>query len=68
MSKNFVLPAGITIEELDEYARQKECARRRADYAKHPERVLRNRITAAVNLLERQGFTVIPPAVNAEVE
>ena len=39
------LPNGVTVEMLDEYARQRENARRRADYAKHPERVERQRMS-----------------------
>ena len=57
------LPEGLTLEMLDEYARVKENARRRADYAKHPDRVLRNRLTTATNLLNRHGRIVMscPP-------
>lgn len=59
------LPEGLTLEMLDEYARHKENARRRADYAKHPERVERNRLTTYTNFLNRHGKLVIdcPPAL-----
>lgn len=60
----FTLPDGLTLEELDEYARQRENARRRADYAKHPERVLRQRLSTYSNFLRRNGRIVMdrPPA------
>lgn len=54
------LPEGITLEMLDEYARKRENARRRADYAKHPERVERHRLTTYTNFLNRHGQLVIP--------
>lgn len=54
------LPEGITLEMLDEYARKRENARRRADYAKHPERVERHRLTTYTNYLNRHGKLVIP--------
>lgn len=54
------LPPGVTLEMLDEYARNKENARRRADYAKHPERVERHRLTTYTNFLRRHGMTVLP--------
>lgn len=49
------LPAGLTLEALDEYASARRNAQRRADYQRHPERVLAQRLRAAVNLLEREG-------------
>lgn len=60
MSKQFILPEGITLEQLDEYARQRENARRRADYARHPERVERHRLTTYTNFLRRHGLMVVP--------
>lgn len=57
------LPPGVTLEILDEYARKKENARRRADYARHPERVERHRLTTYTNFLLKHGRVVIstPP-------
>lgn len=57
--KDFDLPNGVTLEMLDAYARKKENARRRADYAAHPERVHRNRVQSSINFLKRSGYTVI---------
>ena len=54
------LPDGVTLELLDEYARQKENERRRAYYANHPERVEQHRITAYTNFLNRHDKLVIP--------
>lgn len=41
---------------LDEYARQRENALRRRSYARHPERVLRQRLRCAVRLLRKYGW------------
>lgn len=60
MVQNIRLPDGVTMEMLDEYARQKENARRRADYARHPERIERQRTNTYRNFLNRKGFLVIP--------
>lgn len=60
MQPIFNLPEGVTLEMLDEYARQKENARRRADYAKHPERIARQRTNTYRNFLNRQGYLVVP--------
>ena len=49
-------PPDIPIEVLDQYARARENAARRASYARHPERVMRQRITSAANLLLRYGL------------
>lgn len=54
------LPNGVTVEMLDEYARQRENARRRADYAKHPERVERQRMSTYRNFFNRRGYLVVP--------
>lgn len=54
------LPEGVTLELLDQYARQRENARRRADYAKHPERVEKHRTQTYTNFLNRHGMLVIP--------
>ena len=54
------LPEGVTVEMLDEYARNRENAKRRADYAKHPERVERHRLTTYTNFLNRHGMLVVP--------
>ena len=53
--KSWDLPEGVTLELLDEYARERENAARRASYARNPERVMRQRLNAAVSLLERNG-------------
>ena len=54
--RNWNLPEGVTLAMLDEYARERENAARRASYARHPERVLRQRLTSAANLLTRHGL------------
>lgn len=59
------LPEGLTLEQLDQYARERENARRRADYRRHPERATRNRLTSAANLLYRHGL--IDKAVHAAI-
>ena len=56
MPNNWTLPNGFTSEEFDEYAREHYNATRRACYARHPERVMRQRLTSAVNLLHRYGL------------
>ena len=61
------LPAGVTLEMLDTYARQRENARRRADYARHPERILRNRGQQYVNFLTKHGREIWPEAQRAEI-
>ena len=58
--KDFSLPDGITLEQLDAYARERENARRRADYAKHPERVEKHRQQTYTNFLNRHGMLVVP--------
>ena len=55
----FELPPGVTIEQLDAYARERENARRRADYARHPERAERQRLTTYTNFLRRHGRVVL---------
>lgn len=47
---------GLTLEQLDEYARQRTNRARRECYARHPERVMRQRLTSATNLLNRHGL------------
>lgn len=54
------LPEGITLEMLDEYARKRENARRRADYAKHPERVEKHRLQTYTNFINKHGMLVVP--------
>lgn len=58
------LPDGLTLEMLDDYARKRENARRRADYARHPERAERQRLTTYTNFLRRHDRIVMaaPPA------
>lgn len=60
----FNLPDGLTLEQLDEYARKRENARRREDYARHPERVERQRLSTYTNFLRKHGRIVMtrPPA------
>lgn len=55
----FELPPGVTLEQLDAYARERENARRRADYARHPERAERQRLTTYTNFLRRHGRVVL---------
>ena len=59
------LPDGLTYADVEEIIRQRERERRREDYARHPERNLRQRITTCKNFLRKQGCFVmdgIPPA------
>ena len=49
------LPEGVSLEQLDQYARARVNAQRRASYARHPARVMAQRLRSAVNLLERTG-------------
>lgn len=60
MYQSYDLPEGVTLEMLDEYARQKENARRRADYARHPERIDRQRTNTYRNFFNRKGYIVVP--------
>lgn len=55
MPKEWTLPSGMTLETLDAYAREHQNAARRACYARHPERVMKQRLVCAANLLHRQG-------------
>jgi hypothetical protein len=52
----YSLPDGITLEALDEYARAMGNRQRRESYARHPERVMRQRLVSAANLLTRHGL------------
>jgi hypothetical protein len=49
-------PSGFTSEEFDAYAKAHYNAARRASYARHPDRVMRQRLVSAVNLLSRHGL------------
>lgn len=49
-------PSGFTPEEFDAYARAHYNAARRASYARHPDRVMRQRLVSAANLLNRYGL------------
>lgn len=60
MSTSVCLPEGLTLEQLDLYAAQRERERRRENYHRHPERVERNRITTYTNFLQKHGKVVIP--------
>lgn len=58
------LPEGFTREMVEKYAdylRKKNNEYRRKDYAAHPDRVLKQRIRSARNLLQREGFVVLTP-------
>ena len=46
----------LSPEELDAFIRKYQNAARRASYARHPERVMRQRLTSAVNLLTKHGL------------
>ena len=59
------LPEGLTLEMLDQYATARRNAIRRANYSRHPDRVLAQRLRAAVNLLERHGVIDRMTAVGA---
>lgn len=59
------LPDGLTFEDVEELIRQRENEKRREDYARHPERNIRQRKSAYANFLRRQGCLVmdnVPPA------
>lgn len=56
----FNLPEGVTLEMLDEYARQRTNARRRAEYARDPDRVTKYRLATYTNFMQRNGMLVIP--------
>lgn len=56
MPKEWTLPSGMTLETLDAYAREHQNAARRACYARHPERVMKQRLVCAANLLTRHGL------------
>lgn len=46
----------MSAAEISEYVRRYINRQRRASYADHPERVMRQRIRSAANLLIRQGM------------
>lgn len=56
MPKNWTPPSGFTSEEFDAYAKAHYNAARRASYARHPDRVIRQRLVSAANLLTRHGL------------
>lgn len=60
MSKSTPEHDVATRDQLDEYARERLNETRRLYYARHPEQMLRNRLTSAANLLTKHGF--IDPA------
>ena len=49
------LPEGLTLEALDAYVAARRNQIRRANYATHPKKIMRQRLRAAVALLEREG-------------
>lgn len=58
------LPEGVTVEMLDAYARERQNRARRESYARHPERVERQRLTSYTNFLTKHGRIVldsVPP-------
>lgn len=59
MPNKLFFPHDLTSEDFDAYdayAREHYNATRRASYARHPERVMRQRLTSAANLLNRYGL------------
>lgn len=60
MPEKWILPEGVTLEMLDAYARQKTNERRREDYARHPERTERHRMTTYRNFFNRRDYLVLP--------
>jgi hypothetical protein len=46
----------IPDDVLSNYVREYVNSTRRESYARHPERVMRQRLTSAANLLNRHGF------------
>lgn len=58
--QNWNLPEGVTMEQLDAYAMQKERERRQKWRLNHPDKLMQQRINASRNLLRRSGFDVIP--------
>ena len=60
---DYRIPAGMSLEQFDEYARKVYNRKRREKYAEHPEKNLQNRIAAAIKLLERNGYTVAKAGV-----
>ena len=54
------IPDGLTLEDLDAYARERTNAKRRAKYAADPERVKRQRVQAYTNFLQRNGYMILP--------
>ncbi len=57
---NITLPEGMTLAQLDEYAREYANAKRREKYAADPERVKRQRTTTSINFLQKNGYMVLP--------
>lgn len=53
---DYQLPAGMTAQQLDEYARARMNETRRQYYARNPEKIIRNRLTSAANLLAKHGL------------
>lgn len=50
------LPEGVSLEMLDQLTAERYNRQRRECYARHPERVMRQRIVSAANLLQRSGY------------
>lgn len=58
--KPIILPDGVTMEMLDEYARERLNEKRRAEYARDPGRVDQYRLSTYTNFMNRHGLLVIP--------
>ena len=56
---SFNLPDGITMEQLERYAVEKQRRQRNEYNRAHPEKVMAQRITAAKNLIQKNGGAVV---------
>lgn len=65
MLREWELPAGVSLEDVTEYALQVERKRHREWNRNNPEKVLAQRMRTYCNFLRKHGFTVIPPAGGA---
>lgn len=65
MVREWELPAGVSLEEVTEYAQQMERKRHRDWNRNNPDKVLAQRMRTYSNFLTKHGFTVIPPAGGA---
>ena len=62
----------FSLEQIEEYARQRERQQRNRWNREHPEKVMQQRIRTAANLLRRHDYTVIkgkfPPPPWSELQ